>query len=241
MDARTLAAAMPGLSLRKAKRLVGPCNAAMRRGNINTPTRAAAFLAQIGHESVSLLYRAEIGGPSTRYAPYYGRTFIQVTWRENYLAFGRWLGVGDLFVRKPWLLERDDYAWLGPVWYWSTRGLNAFADRGDFDGITYRINGGYNGKSDRDARYARCRRLGSRLLPTKPSPVTRGERYLLRLLTAKGISRARRKRAAHALAARRGWLLKMGRRKGWNSKRARRGKWSARQAWIAKALDRFRK
>ncbi|MEJ7786657.1 MAG: lysozyme [Solirubrobacteraceae bacterium] len=77
--------------------------------------------------------------------------------------------------------------------------------------------------------------------PAAPaSPVTGWERYRLRALTAKGVSRARRTRAARALAARRGWLLKMGRRKGWRSKRARSSKWSARQSSIAKALKRFR-
>lgn len=170
MNAATLQRAMPGLSATAAQRLVGPCNAAMLRGKITTRKRAAAFLAQVGHESVSLRYRAEIGGANTRYAPFYGRTFIQVTWKENYLAFGRWLGVGDRFVRNPGLLERDDYAWLGPVWYWTTRGLNAHADRGAFNRITRIINGGYNGKADRDARYRRCLALGSAILPSKPGP-----------------------------------------------------------------------
>lgn len=38
----------------RAQRWAGPLNAAMKRFGINTPVRAAYFLAQLGHESLSL-------------------------------------------------------------------------------------------------------------------------------------------------------------------------------------------
>ncbi|MBH1620175.1 glycoside hydrolase family 19 protein [Stenotrophomonas maltophilia] len=40
--------------LARAQRWVAPLNAAMKRFGINTPVRAAYFLAQVGHESLSL-------------------------------------------------------------------------------------------------------------------------------------------------------------------------------------------
>lgn len=167
MNAQTLQRAMPGLGANEAARLVKGCNEAMIRGKITTAKRAACFLAQVGHESVSLRYRAEIGGSSARYAPYYGRTFIQITWKSGYQAFGRWLGVGEKFVNTPSLLERDEYVWLGPIWYWSTNDLNRYADRDDFEGLTRAINGGLNGYEDRKQRWARIKQLGDAILPAE--------------------------------------------------------------------------
>lgn len=40
--------------LQRAQRWAEPLNAAMKRFGINTPVRAAYFLAQLGHESLSL-------------------------------------------------------------------------------------------------------------------------------------------------------------------------------------------
>ncbi|KPA87013.1 hypothetical protein PF66_06450, partial [Pseudomonas asplenii] len=46
---------------KKAGVFVSALNAAMDRRQINTPKRAAAFLAQVGHESAQLLYVRELG------------------------------------------------------------------------------------------------------------------------------------------------------------------------------------
>lgn len=166
MEAATLVKAMPGLSLERAKHLIDGCNQAMIRGEMTTRLRAAMFLAQIGHESVSLKYKRELGS-GQRYAPYIGRTFIQITWKGNYRKFGDWVGVGDHFVKHPSSLEDDKWAWLGPVWYWTTHDLNRYADRGDVRGATRVINGGYNGLANRQARYQTCVNLGDAILPTK--------------------------------------------------------------------------
>jgi hypothetical protein len=65
------------------------------------------------------------------------------------------------------------------VWYWTTPGLNALADRGDFDGITLRINGGFNGSAERRHRHGICMALGDDVLPEDPNPLTARERKLL--------------------------------------------------------------
>ncbi|MFL5349896.1 MAG: peptidoglycan-binding protein, partial [Hyalangium sp.] len=41
-------------------------------------------------------------------------------------------------------------------WYWTTHGLNALADAGDFREITHRINGGFNGQEQREKYYQRA-------------------------------------------------------------------------------------
>lgn len=176
MDAQTLVKAMPGLSLSRASQLVNGCNAAMQIGEINTVRRCAMFLAQIGHESVSLQYKQEIQPPpGADYPPYIGRTFIQVTWDYNYRDFGQWchrknlLSDSEMFVKHPTYLAADQWAWLGPIWYWTVARptLNTMADAGDMYGCTLAINGGLNGLSDRQYRYGICMRLGTAILPTK--------------------------------------------------------------------------
>ena len=233
MTAETLARAV-GCSLEQAKREVDACNAAMIRGKITTRRRAVSFLREVGHESVGLRYRAEIGGRNTRYAPFYGRTYIQVTWRSNYLAFGRWLGLGDLFVRKPHLLEETKYAWLGPVWYWTSRNLNAVADTGNFDRVSYLVNGGWNGIADRRRRGAVCWSLGDAILPTPESDLrflTKRERKWVDRFFYHRALHIKHKRDRHPVRSRRhlGWarwykarirarralLWAVGRRRGW--------------------------
>jgi putative chitinase len=143
-------------------------NTAMNRyGIVGTP-RAAAFIAQIGHESGQLHYVREIWGPTAQQAGYEGRAdlgntvkgdgskyrgrgLIQITGRANYTACGEALGL-DL-LSKPELLELPQHAAMSAAWFWSTKGLNTLADQGDFVKITRRINGGTNGLAARQALY----------------------------------------------------------------------------------------
>jgi putative chitinase len=139
---------------------------------INTPARAAAFLAQVGHESGQLRYLREIWGPTpaqTRYEGradlgntqpgdgkrFMGRGLIQITGRANYAACGAALGV-DLLAH-PELLETPLYAAGSAAWFWLQNNLNRFADRSDFVGLTRAINGGTNGIADRRALWERAK------------------------------------------------------------------------------------
>lgn len=81
-----------------------------------------------------------------------GRGLKQITFLDNYLACGRALGI-DL-ISNPDLLLQDEYAARSAGWFWKANNCNSFADSGDFVGLTKRINGGDNGLSDRQARYA---------------------------------------------------------------------------------------
>lgn len=238
---------MPGLGARRAAELTPGANRAMLRAGITTEKRAAAFLAQIGHESGSLVYKAEIAsgaayegrsdlgntqrGDGVRFK---GRGFIGCTGRANYLAMGRWLGVGDLFIRHPTLLERDDWAWLTAVWFWSEHGLNRMADEGRFDAITRRINGGYHGKADRDARWAHIKQLGGAVRPSWLYHLTALERkHVSRYFYHRRRAAKRSKLPANMKAVSRGWaryhrgwlqgrrrlLWAVGRARGWRKNR----------------------
>jgi putative chitinase len=82
---------------------------------------------------------------------YRGRGLIQLTGKFNYIQCGNALGV-DL-VNDPSYLETPIGAARSAGWYWSSRGLNAFADKGDMTSITRRINGGTIGLEDRIKHY----------------------------------------------------------------------------------------
>lgn len=153
---------------RQAGIFVSALNTAMGRYGIVGTLRAAAFIAQVGHESGQLRYVREIWGPTAQQTGYEGRAdlgntmkgygfkylgrgLIQITGRANYAACGEALGL-DL-IDNPELLEQPQHAAMSAAWFWSTKGLNTLADQGEFVKITRRINGGTNGLADRQALY----------------------------------------------------------------------------------------
>lgn len=94
---------------------------------------------------------------------YIGRGWIQVTGRANYAGITETLRqrvpAAPDFVAHPELLEDPRWAALSAGAYWDDHGLNALADKGEFDRITKRINGGSIGAADRKARFARALRV----------------------------------------------------------------------------------
>lgn len=95
---------------------------------------AAAFLANVNHETGGLVYVVEqntanyphycdwgrpYGCPAGQ-AAYYGRGPIQLSWNFNYKAAGDALGI-DL-LDNPWLVQNDAaVAWKTALWYWNTQ------------------------------------------------------------------------------------------------------------------------
>lgn len=164
------------IPIARADKWADALTAAMAGAQINTRLRIAAFLAQIGHESGSLVYSKELGGPSyfARYdgrkdlgnvqqgdgARFAGRGLIQVTGRANYQKASQALFGDDRLLKNPELLEQPEWAAKSAAWFWSSRKLNALADLDRFTDITKAINGGTNGLEDRKARY----RLALRVL-----------------------------------------------------------------------------
>lgn len=134
--------------------------AAMDEGNINTPQRVAAFLAQLAHESGEFRYmeeladgsdyegRADLGNTQPGDGPRFkGHGPIQITGRANHKACGDALGL-DL-IAEPRLLTMPEHGTRSAVWYWNRHNLSKLADMDWFKTMTRFINGGYNGLSDR--------------------------------------------------------------------------------------------
>lgn len=194
MDAATLSEAMGGsLSKARYQALAPAFDAAMAQAECTTIRRAAQWCAQLGHESGGLKWMQELAsgdayegrrdlgntvkGDGRRFK---GHGPIQITGRANHAAVSKWahakgyVPTPTYFVDHPDELAGDRYGFLGPVWYWTVARptINAKADAGDTVAVTKLINGGTHGLADRQARYARCLKLGDRLLP---SPVAAQE------------------------------------------------------------------
>lgn len=143
---------------------------------LDQPQRFIQYGAQIAHESGGFRHDVEVWGPTPaqeRYdtrtnlgnSPekdgdgylYRGRTGIQITGKSNYTQFRDWCRKKGFnppdFVKNPDLVNTDPWEGLAPIWYWDTRNLNKFADEGNIEMITKRINGGLNGYDDRLNRY----------------------------------------------------------------------------------------
>lgn len=83
-------------------------------------------------------------------AKYCGRGYIQLTGKDNYIAFGKSIGI-DMTVNPD--LVSSQYALLSAAWFFSKNGLHRMADEGATDAvvtkITKRVNGGTIGLADR--------------------------------------------------------------------------------------------
>ncbi|MFJ4681323.1 MULTISPECIES: glycoside hydrolase family 19 protein [unclassified Kitasatospora] len=118
--------------------LVAALNAYPAFANTGSDTvkkqEAAAFLANVSHETGGLVYIVEqntanyphycdtsqsYGCPAGQ-AAYYGRGPIQLSWNFNYKAAGDALGI-DL-LHNPNLVQTDPaVAWKTGIWYWMTQ------------------------------------------------------------------------------------------------------------------------
>lgn len=161
---------MPLASAQALDRFCEPINSTLTKYLINTPSRVAAFLAQLAHESGQLRYTKELAtgdayegrkdlgntqpGDGRKFK---GRGLIQITGRHNYEMLSMVLGVD--FIAHPELLEGAVYATESAGWFWQTKGLNEIADQGDFRLITKRINGGFNGLAERELFHERAKKV----------------------------------------------------------------------------------
>lgn len=156
--------ACTGARIDRASTFLPYLEAAMAEFDISTPTRQAAFLAQVGHESGGLHWLVELWGPTasqSRYEmrydlgnckpgdgfKYRGRGLIQLTGRANYEKAGEALGAN--LIEQPELLGEPELACRSAGWFWKSHGLNELADAGNYEAITKRINGGLNGYAER--------------------------------------------------------------------------------------------
>jgi predicted chitinase len=199
VNSEQLKSIMPRLTPARNTAFLPFLQAAMAEFAIESPARAAAFLAQLAHESGQFQFMEELWGPTAaqkRYEPpsslattlgntetgdgkrFKGRGPIQITGRANYRQFGDMLGI-DL-VSDPPRAAVPDVAFRIAGLFWSKKGLNELADRATDDAfreITKRINGGSNGLADRRQFYARARTVlgvGAAPVSREAAPVSRG-------------------------------------------------------------------
>lgn len=178
-------AAATGLSEARSAEILPAVSDGLKASQCANINRIAMWLAQVGHESAGFnateeyasgaAYegRADLGntqpGDGVRFK---GRSWIQITGRNNYTAFSRWANTNGIvpsvgfFVENPTKLAELQYAGVGAAWYWTVArsDINALSDRQDLETVTRRINGGTNGLADRRDRYNRALLQGDALL-----------------------------------------------------------------------------
>jgi putative chitinase len=118
------------------------------------PTEAAAAAyARNPQKIASKVYGGRMGnGPESTGEGYKfrGRGYIQLTGKENYIAFGKSIGI-DITANPD--LVASQYALLSAAWFFTKNGLHKIADEGASDivvtKITKRVNGGTIGLPDR--------------------------------------------------------------------------------------------
>jgi putative chitinase len=90
----------------------------------------------------------EASGDGYRYC---GRGLIQVTGKANYTDFADSLEIKPEEAAE--YMHTFEGAAQSACWFWESRKLNTYADRGDIKGMTKIINGGYIGLEDRISHF----------------------------------------------------------------------------------------
>jgi putative chitinase len=118
------------------------------------PTEAKALQYERKPEKIAnLIYGNRMGNGDEVSGDGYkfrGRGYIQLTGKNNYIAFGK--AINEDIVANPDLVATK-YPLLSAAWFWSSKGLNVLANKGADDAnvtaITKKVNGGIIGLSDR--------------------------------------------------------------------------------------------
>lgn len=82
---------------------------------------------------------------------YCGRGLIQLTGKTNYQAFAEYMEMTLEQIVE--YLETEEGAAMSAGWFWDSRDLNDWADKGDVVTVTKKINGGTIGLEDRKSHY----------------------------------------------------------------------------------------
>lgn len=183
VNAADVLARAAGISPAKAQEILPQVSFALVKANCTNPRRIAAALAQWIIESGHFVYTEEIddGPESEERWKYKGRTWVQLTWLENYKGFSEWchsLGLvptPDYFVVRPRELAEQKWAALGPAYWWAVKypRINEYADRGDIDNVSKWVNAPAwvdnpnkhaNHEAERRAAYNKALALGDQLL-----------------------------------------------------------------------------
>ena len=128
-------------------------NRILRITDSTTTLRKSMLIAQLAHESNqfrAMVEELDPTKPRPKYFPYYGRGWIQLTWKDNYIKCGKLLKV-DLVGNPDLALTLNAEVCS---WYWKfghellrqrtavkASQLHNFSDTGDVDGCSRAVNG----------------------------------------------------------------------------------------------------
>jgi hypothetical protein len=127
--------------------------------------------------------RSDLGNGPNDGPRYPGRGPIQITGRHNYRKLSEWaftkgyVPSPTYFEDRPEELEKDQYAFLGAIWYWTEARpkINEFCDWDNLEdslvAVTKAINGGTNGLDDRRNRLNKARSMDLAPIMRGGSPV----------------------------------------------------------------------
>ena len=139
--------------------VLGPDKKPVKKDGKNQPNKFALALHRKPEMIANVVYSSRMGNGPTESGEgwlYRGRGLKQLTGKDNHRACSAGLGV-DL-VNNPDMLLEPVYAARSAAWFWATNKCNTFADAGDIEGLTKKINGGLIGIDDRKKRYASAMR-----------------------------------------------------------------------------------
>jgi putative chitinase len=120
-------------------------------------SKSAAALARMPEKIANTVYANRMGngdyvsGDGWRY---HGRGAIQLTGKNNYVAFAADLAIS--LEEAVTYLGTLNGAIESACWFWNKNGLNILADKSDIVGLTKKINGGTIGLDDRKLRFNNC-------------------------------------------------------------------------------------
>ena len=127
IDLATLKKCLPKAKEANLAKFIEGINETFDTFDMINPQRQAMFLAQTAHESGNFRYTEEN-------LNYSGSTLMRV-------------------LENPEMAKDNPVAVLSAGWFWETRRLNRWCDKGDVKKVTRLINGGTNGLKDREQHY----------------------------------------------------------------------------------------
>ena len=121
---------------------------AMAKKELTSTGQLIGILATIAVEVPVFAPIEEYGKGGGRHSIWYGRGFVQLTWRRNYLLYKRYSGLD--VVAKPELLLVPEVAADALVWYWcggsGAPDIRPYAEKADWANVRSIINAGSPGK-----------------------------------------------------------------------------------------------
>jgi predicted chitinase/peptidoglycan hydrolase-like protein with peptidoglycan-binding domain len=156
----TVDAGYKPLTQAKAQAMADGLEKSMEMAKITTAHERAAFLAQCVAETGGFNTFQEEDGGNPHYfdrydnntgignrghpdgTTFHGRGPVQLTGRDNYTRFSRWMNDGDQVMKNPDLVATDPkYSFASAGWFWNVNHLNDPANQGNLALVVQRLNG----------------------------------------------------------------------------------------------------